>query len=90
MNAKNTSTKHSYLFALFFLGFLLIIIGAILSMVAVALSGGQASFGGVIIVGPFPIIVGGGPEATLMVILAIILTILSIAIFLILNRKRMA
>ena len=88
MTANNASAKHSYFFALFFLGFILIIIGITILTLAIALSSGSVSFGGVIIVGPFPIVVGAGPEATLMVILAIILAIISIVMFLIVTRKR--
>ena len=88
MTADNTSTKQSYVFALFFLGCFLLIIGIAILLLAVVFSGRSANFGGVIIIGPLPIVVGAGPEAKLMVILAIILTILSILMFLVVGKRK--
>jgi|Deesub1362A_J573_1020465.scaffolds.fasta_scaffold52870_2 uncharacterized membrane protein len=82
---KNSNLR--YVFALFFLGFLLILVGITVLIFAVVFSGGPISFGGVIIIGPLPIIIGWGPEAALLVTLAIILTIFSIVLFLIIGRK---
>lgn len=88
MVAEEENSNPQYMFILFFLGFLLILVGITVLILAIVFSGGSISFGGVIIIGPFPIIVGGGPEATLMVIFAIILAILSIIAFLIMGRRK--
>lgn len=72
---------------LFIIGFIMIFVGIIVMVVAAAIyDGGTASFGAVIFIGPIPIVVGAGPEATLMVILAIILAALSIIVFFVFKR----
>jgi uncharacterized membrane protein len=72
---------------LFLLGFALIIIGTLFLAAFAFLYGKvQPSFGAVFIVGPIPIILGAGPHSAFVVMLAIILTILVIAFFL-LTRK---
>lgn len=74
---------------LFFVGFMVMLAGTLLLITATATSSheGSSSFGGVIIIGPIPIIFGSGPDAAWMVLLALILTILSIAAFLIMRKK---
>ncbi|MGB9741519.1 MAG: TIGR00304 family membrane protein [Candidatus Bathyarchaeia archaeon] len=73
---------------LFIVGFLMIFVGVIISMVTAAFYGeGTASFGGIIFIGPIPIVFGAGPEALLMVIISVILAVLSIIIFLLLRRE---
>jgi uncharacterized membrane protein len=82
---QDTSGK---LLALFMLGFSITILGLILVVVAAALSqSSQASFGGVIFIGPFPIAFGAGPGALWLILFAIILTVLSIIMFLVFRRK---
>jgi uncharacterized membrane protein len=56
-------------------------------LTAVFCNEGSISFGIIIFIGPFPMVVGAGPEATWMILLATILSILSIVIFLILRRE---
>lgn len=69
------------------MGFFIIFIGIVLLILAAILYGeGQINFGALIFIGPIPIVVGAGPQATLMVIFAIILAILSVIIFIILRR----
>lgn len=48
---------------------------------------GSASAGAVIFIGPFPIIIGVGPDAPLIVLFSIIIAILSIAVFLVINKN---
>lgn len=76
------------LFLLFIIGFFLIFVGIIILMVAAVLSDGSANFGAFIFIGPFPIVVGAGPEAPWMILFAIILAVLSIVLFLVLRRER--
>ncbi|MBE0520254.1 DUF131 domain-containing protein [Candidatus Bathyarchaeota archaeon] len=75
-------------FLLFIIGFFLIFVGIIILIVAAVLSDGSANFGAFIFIGPFPIVVGAGPEAPWMILFAIILAVLSIIIFLVLRRER--
>jgi uncharacterized membrane protein len=74
---------------LFFVGFFIILVGVIITVAAALLFGeGTGSLGGFILIWPFPIVFGAGPEATWLALLAIILGILSIMLFLILWRRR--
>jgi uncharacterized membrane protein len=68
--------------------FFIIFLGIIILMVATTLYGeDSANFGGVIFIWFIPIVFGAGPQATLMIIFAIILAVLSIIMFLILRRE---
>lgn len=75
--------------ALFFIGFLTILLGVIILLIVAALSygGGSVNLGALIFIGPFPIVVGAGPEATFMVLVAIILAVLSVIMFFIMRRE---
>ncbi|MGC9346274.1 MAG: TIGR00304 family membrane protein [Candidatus Bathyarchaeales archaeon] len=87
-NCTNDESNVSGKFLILFItGFFLIFIGIIILIMAVVLSGGSVNFGFFIWLGPFPIVVGAGPEATWMVLFAIILAVLSIIMFLILRRE---
>ncbi len=73
---------------LFIIGFFIIFVGIIILMVAAVLSGDSVNFGALIWIIPFfPIVVGAGPEASWMVLFAIILGVLGIIMFLILRRE---
>ncbi|MEM2465688.1 MAG: DUF131 domain-containing protein [Candidatus Bathyarchaeia archaeon] len=74
---------------LFFIGFFIIFVGIIITVIAVLLFGeGAKSFGGFIFIWPIPIVFGAGPAATWLVLFAIILGILSVILFLVFWRKR--
>ena len=51
------------------------------------LSGDSASFGGVIFIGPFPIVFGAGPDAVWLVAIAITIAVVSIVVFLTMRRR---
>lgn len=85
---REQSSVFQKFFLLFIIGFFLIFVGIIILMVAAVLSDGSANFGAFIFIGPFPIVVGAGPEAPLMVLFVIILAVLSIIMFLVLRRER--
>lgn len=73
---------------LLFLGFFLIIIGVtILTITMLMYSKELVNFGAVIIIGPIPIVIGAGPESTLMVLFAILLAILCIVVYLVIRRE---
>lgn len=73
---------------LFMVGFIMVFVGVIILMVAAVIyGGGAASLGGIIFIGPIPIVFGAGPEALLMVIVAIILAVLSIIMFFVFRKK---
>lgn len=72
---------------LFFIGFFIIFVGILFLVAAALLSGGTASIGGVIFIGPIPVVFGAGPEAQWLILFAIILGVLSIVMFFILRSK---
>ena len=68
------------------LGIALVLVGiAVLVVASLFLGGG--SVGGVILIGPIPIVLGAGPDAGLLIAISIILTLISIILFLIMNRR---
>ncbi|MEM4243704.1 MAG: hypothetical protein QXP44_02760 [Candidatus Bathyarchaeia archaeon] len=74
--------------ALLIIGMALIVVGImVILLVAVLYGGGSASASAIIFIGPFPIIIGAGPDATWIVPISIIIAILSIVVFLVMNRK---
>jgi uncharacterized membrane protein len=85
--ANGEPDRPSEFLILFIIGFFIIFTGVILLVVAALLSNGSLNFGMLIFVGPFPIVVGAGPESAWMVLFAIILAVLSIVMFLILHGK---
>ena len=85
---NNESNRPQKFLILFVIEFFIIFVGIIILMVAAVLYGnGSVNFGAIIFIGPVPIVVGAGPEATWMVLFAIILAVLSIIMFLIIRRE---
>jgi uncharacterized membrane protein len=84
--AEEGITVSSRLFL--FLGFVLVFIGIIVILIAAVLGGGgSANVGAVIFIGPFPIVIGAGPDVTWIVLFSIILAVLSVVVFLVMNRR---
>ena len=74
------------------LGFLLLGIGLVFAGIAVLVIasivlGGSGSVGGVILIGPIPIVFGAGPDAGWLIAFSMILTVVSVVLFLVLNRR---
>jgi len=87
--ANTEPSSSSKFLILFIIGFFIIFLGIIILIITALLYGeGSVNFGGVIFIWFIPIVFGFGPEATWMVLFAIIIAVLSIIMFLIL-RKRM-
>jgi uncharacterized membrane protein len=86
--AEEGITVSSRLFLFLILGFVLVFIGIIVILIAVVLYGGSsANVGAVIFIGPFPIVIGAGPDVTWIVLFSIILAVLSVVVFLVMNRR---
>lgn len=70
-------------FKLFFLGCLLMFLGVIVVVVAALMGGGESSVstGVVIVVGFIPIVIGSGPYAFYAILIAVVLTMISFAVF---------
>ena len=77
----------SRLFGFLILGVALIFIGIAVLVVASSVLGGSGSVGVVIFIGPFPIVFGKGPDAIWLILIGIIIAVLSIVLFLIMNRR---
>jgi len=76
------------LFLLLILGFVLVVVGvAVILVAAVLYGGGSAGVGAVIFIGPFPIVIGAGPDGSLIVLFSVVLAVLSVVAFLLMNRK---
>ncbi|MDW8023560.1 MAG: DUF131 domain-containing protein [Nitrososphaerota archaeon] len=87
-SGHNVKTRRvEWFLSLFFIGFFIILVGIVLLVAAALLSEGSASFGGFVLIGPFPIVFGAGPAAPWLVLFAIILGVLTVA-FLFLMWKR--
>jgi uncharacterized membrane protein len=90
-NEDKTETEgiavSSRLFGLIVLGISLVFAGIAVIIAASALSGDSGSVGGVILIGPIPIVFGTGPDAAWLIVLSVVLTIISVILFLIMNRR---
>jgi uncharacterized membrane protein len=81
-------TLSSRLFLFLVLGFVLVFVGITVILIAAVLyGGGSASAGAVIFIGPFPIVIGAGPDASWIVLFSIILAVLSVVVFFVMNRR---
>jgi uncharacterized membrane protein len=75
-------------FLLLITGFVLIFVGIAVILIAIVFcNASSASVGVVIFIGPFPIVIGTGPDIALIVLFSIIIAVLSIVAFLVLKRR---
>ena len=72
---------------LFLLASVAIFIGALLIAAGSMSNLGGASGGAVILIGPIPIILGGGPYSFELIVLAAALTVVAIVLFLFVRRR---
>lgn len=87
-HADDESSGFQKFLILFITGLFIIFVGIIILIITALFYGeGAANFGGVIFIWFIPIAFGTGPEATWMILLAIILAVLSILMFLTLRRE---
>ena len=75
------------LFSFLLLGIALVFLGVAVLVVAAVLDG-SGSVGGVIFIGPIPIVFGAGPESTWLILISLIVAALSIAVFVLSRRRR--
>jgi uncharacterized membrane protein len=75
-------------FLLLLAGFVLVFVGVVVVLVATVLSAsGSVSGGAIIFIGPFPIVIGAGPDAAWLVLFSVIFTVLGVVVFFVLRRK---
>ena len=87
-NEEKESRMSRKTLMLFVVGFLTIFAGAVVLMIAgVVYGGSQVSFGTIIFIGPIPVVIGAGPGAIWMVSVAIVLAVLTIVMFLVMQRQ---
>jgi len=78
----------SRLFWLLVLGIVVVLVGIVVLAAASFVSGGSSSTGIVVFIGPFPIVFGSGPNGTLLIIIGLILAVLTVAFFVVMNKRR--
>lgn len=71
-----------------FLGVALVFVGIAVIVVASVFFSGSGRVGGVILIGPIPIVFGTGPDAGWLIAIGIILTAISIILFLVVNKRQ--
>ena len=76
------------LFGLLILGIILVLVGIVALIVGSLVFSSSSSVGVVVFIGPFPIVFGSGPNSTWLILIAIILTVLSLVLFFVMNRRR--
>jgi uncharacterized membrane protein len=76
------------LLSFLFIGIVLVFVGIAVIVVASVFLSGSGSVGGVILIGPIPIVFGAGPDAGWLIGISIILTASSVVLFLIMNRRQ--
>lgn len=81
-------TVSSRLFGVLMLGFLLVFVGIVVLVVAAVLgSGGSGSVGGVVFIGPIPIVFGAGPDSNWLIIISLIIAVVMLTFFLVFSRR---
>ena len=82
------TTVSNRLFWILILGVALVIVGIAVLAVASLSFGGSTSTGVVVFIGPFPIVFGSGPDAVWLILIGIILSVVSLVLFLVMNKRR--
>ena len=72
---------------LFFIAFVIIVIGALLMTLGSIQNLNGFSGGAVILIGPIPIVLGAGPYSYALIGLAVVLTVLALVFFVVLRRR---
>ncbi len=75
------------MFTFLILGIVLVFIGIAVIVVASLVLGGSSSSSVVILIGQIPIVFGSGPNALWLILVGVVLTILSVALFWFINRR---
>ena len=69
-------------------GFISVFVGVLILVIAAAIGGSSSVSGGIIIfIGPFPIVVGAGPDAIWLILIVTVLAITSVLVFVAIRRK---
>ena len=71
---------------LLMIGFVVVIVGIIL-IASSSFGSGSVSVGGVIFIGPFPIVFGAGPDVAWLIAISIILAVVCMVLFVLFRRR---
>jgi uncharacterized membrane protein len=74
------------LLGLLFLGITLVFVGVAVLVVASVVLGNSGNVCGVILIGPIPIVFGAGTYSSWLIAVSVILTVVSVVLFLVMNR----
>ncbi len=77
----------SRLLGFLLLGITLVFVGIAVLVVASVVFGGSGSVGGIILIGPIPIVFGAGPNAGWLIAAGVIFTVISLIVFLVMNKR---
>ncbi len=81
-------TVSSRLFNLLMVGFTLVFVGLVVLVAASILNwGGSGSVGGVVFIGPIPIVFGAGPDSNWLIIISVTLAVVMFVLFFIYSRR---
>jgi uncharacterized membrane protein len=86
-NNEEEITVSNRFFKLLILGSVFLTIGVIIVLATAVFNSGSTSFGGVIFIGPFPIVFGAGPDAVWLIIIGIVLAVVSMIVFVVMRRR---
>jgi uncharacterized membrane protein len=86
-NDEERITISNRFFILLILGFVFLTVGVIIVLATAVFNSGSTSFGGVIFIGPFPIVFGAGPDAAWLIAIGIAIAVLSIIVFIMMRRR---
>ncbi len=70
-----------------FVGLAITIVGVALVFLASVLNGDSGSVGGVIFIGPFPIVFGAGPSAVWLILVSLVIAALIVVLLMIWRRR---
>jgi uncharacterized membrane protein len=70
-----------------FVGFVIIVVGVVFVVLSSALGEGSVSAGGVIFIGPFPIVFGVGPDAAWLIVISLVIAVLMLVLFFVWIRR---
>ncbi len=69
------------------LGIALVFVGIVVLVLASVVLSRSGSIGGIILIGPIPIVFGAGPYSTILIIISAVLAALSFALFILMSRR---
>jgi len=84
---EDGTTISGRLLGFLLLGIVLVFVGIAVLVIATLVLGGSGSVGGIILIGPIPIVFGSGPDAGWLIAISVILTVVSLALFLIMSKR---